>query len=91
MVTRLSRYPKDPNGLGRGPGYYYLRGGKTEGSFTLPSGITVKGAYYSKYSKSRDAARMSDGYKIDKVGKPMKLASKYAHVSDGNLRSKIRR
>ncbi len=85
MVTRLEYKSKDPNGLGRGAGYYYLRGGARAGKFTLVSGKSVTGPYYSKYSRSRDAARLSKGWKIHKVGTPKKTATKYAHVTDGNL------
>ena len=91
MVTRLIYRARDPNGLGRGPGYYYLRGGKRAGTFTLKSGKSVKGPYYSKYSSKRDTARLSQGWKVNKVGVPKKTASKYAHVSDGNLKNKVRR
>ena len=91
MVTRLIRFSKDPNGLGRGPGYYYLRGGKRAGNFTLKSGVKVTGPYYSKYSQTRDNARLSTGWKIDRVGTPKKTAKKYAHVTDGELTKRIRR
>ena len=91
MVTRLFRFSKDPNGLGRGAGYYYLRGGKRAGSFTLPSGNKVKGPYYSKYSQSRDTARLSTGWKVDRVGIPTATAKKYGHVTDGQLQKRIRR
>ena len=91
MVTRLTRFSKDPNGLGRGSGYYYLRGGKRAGGFTLQSGTKVTGPYYSKYSQSRDTARLSKGWEVDRIGIPKKVASKYAHVTDGNLTKRIRR
>ena len=90
MVTRLFYRSKDPNGLGRGAGYYYLRGGKHNGGFTLKSGKHVSGAYYSKYSKKRDRNRLSKGWRTDKVGVPKKAASRYAHVTDGNLNRKKR-
>ena len=89
MGTRLIYYKRDPNGLGRGSGYYYLRAGKAAGGFTLPSGNSVTGAYYSKYSRSRDNARLSKGWKIHKVGTPKKIATKYAHVTDGNLNKRM--
>jgi len=97
MVTRLTRYKKDPNDLGRGKGYYYLRGGKKKSSknhsYTLPGGRvkTITGPYYSKYSKERDISRLSDGWNINKIGIPVKIASKYAHISDGNLKNKVRK
>ncbi len=91
MVTRLTRFNKDPNGLDRGPGYYYLRGGMRAGSFTLPSGNKVKGPYYSKYSQGRDTARLSTGWKVDRIGVPKKTATVYGHVTDGNLKKRIRR
>lgn len=90
MVTRLTRFARDPNGLGRGSGFYYLRGGKRAGSYTLPSGVEVKGPYYSKYSKDRDTARLSKGWEIDKIGVPPKVANKYGHVTDGKLNKNIR-
>lgn len=91
MVSRLEHFRKDPNGLGRGPGKYYLRGGKRVGSFSLPSGTKVKGAYYSKYSSKRDTTKLSKGWKVSKIGIPTKLASKFAHVTDGHLNKRIRR
>ena len=97
MVTRLEQKARDPNGLGRGPGLYYLRGGKKTGSkqhtYTMTTGQVkvIKGSYYSKYSKERDFNRLSDGWAVNKVGLPPKIASKYAHVSDGNLKKKYRR
>jgi len=91
MVTRLTQFKTDPNGLGRGPGYYYLRGGKRAGKFELKSGNKVNGPYYSKYSQSRDTARLSTGWKIDRVGSPKAVAKKFAHVTDGKLNERVRR
>lgn len=91
MVTRLTRFSRDPNGLGRGPGLYYLRGGKRAGEFTLPSGKTVRGPYYSKYSQKRDTSRLSTGWRVDKIGLPKKVAQRYAHVTDGQLNQRVRR
>ena len=97
MVTRLIKRKKDPNGLGRGPGLYYLRGGKRPGSnnhtYTMPNGRvkTIKGPYYSKYSKTRDENILSSGWKTNKIGIPKMIASEFAHISDGNLKNKIRR
>ena len=91
MVTRLTRFRSDPNKLGRGEGYYYLRGGKRAGSFTLKSGVSVQGPYYSKYSQKRDTAKLSKGWKTHKVGVPKKVATKYAHVTDGFLNQRINR
>jgi hypothetical protein len=88
MVTGQLFYSKDPNGLGRGPGFYYLRGGRHDNGFTLKSGKTVKGPYYSKYSVVRDVNRLSDDWKTDKVGVPKTVAKKYAHVTDGDLKRK---
>lgn len=69
-----------------------MRGGKTAASgfkFELPSGKVIKGPYYSKYSKSRDKATKSTGYNTHKIGMPARIASKYAHVSDGELRKNM--
>ena len=90
-MTRLKYRSKDPNGLKRGAGYYYLRGGMRVGGFTLPSGKIINGPYYSKYSKKRDTARLSQGWKINKIGIPKKAASEFAHISDGILTKKILR
>jgi len=54
MPSSIKYYKRDPNGKGRGPGIYYLRG---------------KG-YYSKYSLQRDKAKLSKGWKTHKVGLP---------------------
>lgn len=89
MVTRLTYFRKDPNGLDRGAGYYYLRGGKRAGQFTLKSGNKVNGPYYSKYAKGRDNARLSLGWKIDRIGLPKKVAKKYAHVTDGKILDRL--
>lgn len=93
MVTRLKYKAKDPNGLKRGPGFYYLRGGVRSGKFTLPGGMVIKGAYYSKYSKSRDRHKVKgvSGSARHPVGIPKKAASEYAHISDGILTKKILR
>lgn len=88
MVTKLKQYQRDPNGLGRGPGLYYLRGGKTTGSFTLPSGKKINGPYYSKYSQKRDRARKSQDWETDVVGIPKQTATAFAHIGDGNLKGK---
>ena len=91
MVTRLQYYTRDPNGLGRGKGYYYLRGGKRANSFTLKSGNKVQGPYYSKYSQTRDTARLATGWQVDRIGTPKAVAKKYAHVADGDLPKRVRR
>lgn len=97
MPQRLEFRKRDPNDLGRGEGYYYLRGGKTPGSknhtYTMPNGKVkvIKGPYYSKYSKKRDANTKSTGYKKHKTGIPTFMAKKYAHVSDGDLKKNIQR
>jgi len=97
MVTRLKRFQKDPNGLGRGPGLYYLRGGKRKDSknhtYTLPNGKikTIKGPYYSKYSKDIDRNTKAKGFKQDPIGLPKKVANEYAHIGDGPLKDKILR
>jgi len=88
MPSKQRFLRKDPNGLGRGSGRYYLRGGKTKESnhsFTLPSGKVIKGPYYSKYSESIDKATKSKGYKNHKVGMPKKAKTNLAHVTDGNI------
>lgn len=87
MPSRMKQYSRDPNGLGRGPGYYYLRGGSRSGSYTLPSGRTVKGPYYSKYDVDRDRNIYSSGHKVDKVGVPVEDVFAYGHTTDGNLNS----
>ena len=91
MVTRLKYEQKDPNGLGRGSGYYYLRGGLRKDFFKLPSGRVIGGPYYSKYSKKRDRKKKSQGWRTNIIGIPKKVANEYAHVSDGDLRKKILR
>lgn len=97
MVTRLQRFSRDPNGLGRGAGLYYLRGGKRKDSknhtYTMPNGEvkTIKGPYYSKYSKDRDRATKSTGWRQNLVGRPPKLANKFAHVTDGDISKRYRR
>ena len=101
MVTKISFYRRDPNGLNRGPGYYYLRGGKYSGvahcgQLTYRYGkdykTSVDGkAYFSKYNKETDRNRVSKGYKVNKIGIPQKIANKFAHISDGNLTKKINR
>lgn len=91
MVSKLEYFVKDPNGLKRGKGYYYLRGGKHAGKFVLKSGLKVKGAYYSKYSAKRDTAKLSTGWRVNKIGTPPKVAKKYAHVTDGVLTKRVRR
>ena len=91
MVSPIRRRSKDPNGLDRGPGLYYLRGGKHKGSFTLPrSGVTVKGAYYSKYTKEADFAKKSNGWEQNRIGAPSKVANVYGHATDGDLGKKLR-
>ena len=54
MPSSLRYFKRDPNGLRRGEGVYYLRG---------------KG-YYSKYSIGRDRKILAKGHKISKVGVP---------------------
>jgi len=61
MPTRLYYKQRDPNGQGRGPGYYYHRG----------NGI------YSKYSEERDAKIQAKNYKVHKVGLPIKSKIKH--------------
>ena len=65
MPSSLKYYRTDPNKLGRGPGMYYHRG---------------KG-YYSKYSRERDAKILAKGYRVDRVGFPLK--AKLLHTGDG--------
>ena len=92
-MTRLKYRSKDPNGLKRGAGYYYLRGGMRVGGFTLPSGKIINGPYYSKYSKKRDKNKVKgvSGSNIHPIGIPKKAASEFAHISDGILTKKILR
>lgn len=90
MPTEMKWRQKDPNGLGRGSGWYYLRGGKRSGKFTLPSGETFNGPYYSKYSREVDKQTASTGAKFHPVGVPKNLANKYAHVTDGQLKNNPR-
>lgn len=91
MPTKLVRFQNDPNGLGRGAGLYYLRGGKSTpykinrgNKRVKPKGYS-KGPYYSKYSPEIDAATVSRGYAQSPIGIPPKVASKYAHVTDGDI------
>ena len=97
MVTRLTFRKTDPNGLGRGEGYYYLRGGKRPDSknhtYKMPDGTikTIKGPYYSKYSKETVKKTLSTGWRNNKIGIPNKLANVYGHVTDGELKKRIRR
>jgi len=97
MVTQQKYYSRDPNGLGRGPGYYYLRGGKRPGSkkhtYTMPSGQvkTITGPYYSKYSKRRDEERLSKGHSTHNIGTPEKISKKFGHVTDGRITERLRR
>jgi hypothetical protein len=91
MPTKLTRFQKDPNDLGRGPGFYYLRGGVSapykinrDGKRVKPKGYS-NGPYYSKYSASVDRATAARGYVQHKTGTPPKVADKYAHVTDGNI------
>ena len=75
MVSPLKYFKIDPNGLGRGPGVYYLRGKK----------------YYSKYSSSRDAKIKAKNYKVHKIGFSINKktgkhqGSKIQHTGDGKL------
>ena len=92
MPTKLKYYARDPNGLGRGSGIYYLRGGSvTPYRISRKNSINKKpknysgGAYYSKYTESIDKARKSKGYEVDPVGMPKNVAKNYAHLTDGNL------
>jgi hypothetical protein len=87
----MRKYAIDPNGLGRGAGYYYLRGGKRDGNYTLPSGRVVKGPYYSKYDVDRDHNIYSRGHKVDKVGVPKEDVFAYGHTTDGNLNGGYKR
>jgi hypothetical protein len=50
----IKYFSKDPNGLNRGAGAYYLRGH----------------GYYSKYSRTRDYKKLSKNWKVDRVGLP---------------------
>lgn len=97
MPTKLKFFTRDPNGLNRGSGLYYLRGGKSSpylisrpnSKDKRPKGY-ASGPYYSKYSQSRDKAKKSRGYDIDPVGIPRNVAKNYAHLTDGNLNKRRR-
>jgi hypothetical protein len=67
MVTAIKYFSKDPNSFGRGAGVYYHRG----------HGI------YSKYSRDRDKKKLSNGWKIDKIGLPKN--TRHPHISDGKI------
>lgn len=75
MVSPLKFFKRDPNGLGRGEGIYYLRGNK----------------YYSKYNPSRDSKIKAKGYKQSKVGYSInkrtgkRQGSSIQHTTDGKL------
>lgn len=96
MPTRLKRFSSDPNGLGRGPGFYYLRGGKSapykitrdKNTRVKPKGY-ISGPYYSKYSADIDESTVSRGYAQHKVGAPPRVADRYAHITDGNIRENM--
>ena len=76
MPARIRHFDKDPNGLGRGRGSYYRRASTYKGK-------RYAGGYYSKFSRSRDKAKLSKGWKVHKVGLPR--GTKIPHVSDGLL------
>lgn len=67
MPTPIKYFSKDPNNLGRGAGVYYHRGHN----------------YFSKYSRTRDAHRLSKGWRTDPVGVPR--ATRFPHIGDGNI------
>jgi len=69
MPSRLTKFNTDPQKKGRGAGLYYHRG----------KGI------YSKYDPDRDSLIVAKGYKVDKIGFPVK--SKGRHLSDGKLKN----
>jgi hypothetical protein len=92
MVQKQKFFNRDPNGLGRGSGYYYARGGVRDGYYVLPSGKRIKGTYFSKYEESRDVNRKSQDWRIDNVGIPKNNFFKaYRHIGDGDLRKKKNR
>lgn len=70
MPSPLKFLRRDPDGKGRGPGYYYYRG---HPKYT-----------HSKYSETRDSKIKARGYSISKVGRPK--SSKIKHTSDGRFR-----
>ena len=61
MPSRLVKWNKDPQGIGRGPGVYYHRG---------------KGKY-SKYNPERDAMIEAKGFKVNKIGIPSKSKGRH--------------
>ena len=65
MVTPIKHFKRDPNGLGRGEGIYYHRGH----------------GYYSQYSRKRDEARHSKGWKTNAIGVPK--ATRFPQIGDG--------
>ena len=69
MPSSLKYYKQDPEGKGRGPGYYYYRGHPKY--------------KYSKYSEARDKKIKAKGYRVNRVGAPK--TSKIKHTSDGRL------
>lgn len=74
MPGGIKYFGKDPNGLGRGSGAYYLRG---------------KG-YYSKYDVGRDKKKRSKGYNIDPVGFKLLSSGKHIkshipQITDGKI------
>ena len=78
MPGPIKRYKRDPNGKGRGPGYYYHRG---------------KGVY-SKYSGTRDKyhkAPKSRGRKMHTYGKIGGGAYKQTHDKTPKPRRKKKR
>ncbi len=67
MVTPIKAFKKDPNGLGRGAGVYYHRGH----------------GYYSQYSRARDGAKKSTGWRVNVVGIPG--GTRFPQITDGNI------
>lgn len=60
MVSGLMKFDSDPQGKGRGPGYYYYRG-----ALKQPNGRRVK--TWSKYSESTDAKKYHKRTKVQNV------------------------
>jgi len=70
MPSPLTRYNKDPEGKGRGAGWYYRRGNTKY--------------KWSKYSEQRDSKIKALGYDTHKIGLPVKHRLK--HTIDGNVK-----
>ena len=75
MPGPIFNMKKDPNSLGRGPGFYYHRGH----------------GYFSFYNVERDKKIKARGFKIDPVGRVLgtNKYSMKRQAHDGYLNSKL--